>query len=397
MIGCMLAGLCLIGCTTATGSIPDKKAVMKAIHHECPTEVVKMVGIDKEGTAPKRWTYHVQSTERDLEFTAVSTLQQESIDGGYLPIYTPKVFVDYIKTVKSLYEPDMRAKLESSPFYCSYSSMVITSYDQIEEVCRELYEISSVFEPERNYNDEAWMKSNAPLSIKIYFDPNGIGEKYDDSWIQVSILAMNGCQSYDTYYDKVTKDYAQKVTDRLIVDADGVPTDLLGSTHKSMLPYIYVSGVLFTSEMANSPKGSGHYNRTDRAAQAFYDYDFGEYVVMLDACTVSEECDPHPLESYIQLAGGFPDMDYNKGHAEWEINDDRFELKATELGRDTIDEFVVTKNGENLNIRYHNFYDSQEIGIAYYMITVPVSDLARMLNMEVEVNEDAEIISFYNI
>ncbi len=392
---CLCLGL--MACSGINGKIPDKKQVVEAIYKQCPTETVKMVSIDKEPGPPKEWTYHVESTERDLHFTAVSGLRQIDIDGGYLPLYDPIVRVDYIKSVQELYRDSMREKVQESAYFHSANDngLLFTEYDQLEELCHDLYDISSIFTPESKYNDRAWMEKNAPIWVRIYYVFPGDDPEVLANTHVISYLAMDGCRNYEEFYQKVTTDLGQKITDGQLDSVEGVPESLLEEIHKSYLKTIYVDDIELTPDMVNGSAQEGHYNRTDRAVNAFYDKEFGEYVVMLDAYTVPVECDPHPLEAYVTLVGGSIETKHNGLQASWEIDGVSYELKVKETPDDLVEQYTVTMNGRDMKIRYHNQEQSAEIGIPHYMVTVPVTDLGMMINRKVDINEVTEEVKFY--
>ena len=85
----------LSGCkhfTTIAGTAPDEKKVLKAVNKECPTEQFELVSKTRTRTLPMEITYHFRSTERDLEFDAISTLHNLSFfKAGDTPIYYKEI------------------------------------------------------------------------------------------------------------------------------------------------------------------------------------------------------------------------------------------------------------------------------------------------------------------
>lgn len=368
-----LAGLA--GCTDENGDIPTKREVEKKVAESVTKEGYRLVDVVEEDTRPRKATYRFRSTDRDLEFEAVSTLVNFGLDGSKSGFYTPSVSCNYVPAVRNYYADRLQPMWDQTGLTRDGKSRLwISSYEDIPTAAKAIAAASSVYGEERRYNSQDWIDANLDITFAPYTDrtPDGKG-------LELANLPWDGVTKSGAKH-VLEMNYARLISEGKVLDDSSIPESVRKNVHKQTLDNIVVKGTALTAEMGNRETGT-EYNQDKKVFTASYDYEAMDYLVTLDAAVTEVRCGPHSLQVYVEAMGGTIDVKYGRGHAKWTIDGDVFELRASTANDDSVRSFEVTKNGKALGITY-----LRGIG-ARYLVRVPVSELCRMLNATADADE----------
>ena len=212
MMICICAVL-LSGCkqfTTIAGRAPSKNKVLLAVKKECPTEQIELVSQTRTRTLPMEVTYHFRSTERDLEFDAVSSVSNLSFfREGDTPIYCKEIEVGYADAVIDLYHDDT--------FYAMLGEIGGTSIffhdpSDFEQMARDLVMVSDIYAPEKEYNTEYWMKKHPihhTIAAMWVSDPENLKQSEK---VKIADIEINGCITYEEVLETLQEAYERNVS-----------------------------------------------------------------------------------------------------------------------------------------------------------------------------------------
>lgn len=212
----MVAGLSAVmlsGCgdyTSVDADAPSEDRVWEEVKKECPTEQIELVSSEVTRTHPMEVTYHFRSTERELEFDAISCVDNMSFfKDGDTPIYRKEINVGYADAVVNLYHDDA--------FYAMLNEVNGTSIffhnpSEFEQMAHNLVMVSDIYAPEKQFNTEEWMKEH-PLhhTIAAVWVSDPENTKESDKVIMAEI-EINGCITYEEVMETLQKAYDQKVS-----------------------------------------------------------------------------------------------------------------------------------------------------------------------------------------
>lgn len=404
----MLIGLCsffMTGCTTETGKIPSKSDVLKEVSEVAPTEQYELDHVDKRNTTPREAEYFFQSKERDLEFTALSTLQQISGYFGTWPFYNKRVYVNYVECVHMLYYDETMQILNSSSYYSPDKNKVdwssyaarnmrfdIDHYSDVESVAKTLAAISDLYSAELQYNTEEWVKEYPLINVHVkWFTHDEELSKTYKYGETVKAFDITGLDDYDYFLRQLQIGYAKLMRDELIPYDEDMPQSVMDELHADKLDYIYVNDRLMEDGMANSTI-DGHYNDGRDVFTASYSYDYDCYLIRIDVGSVEEKCNPHPFPAYIKAAGGSGGDVFKSSKQSWTIGNDSFELESTwDKKKGIISDVVVKKNGKLLDVRP---LTGNSFAGATYNVAYTVDDIAQLFDLDYEIDEEQGAIYF---
>ena len=203
----MIVASNLTGCSSILGKIPSEEDVMEYMTAEVETENYELVDSETIAGLPRKKIYYFESTDRDLKFTATSTLDKAWMLAGYSKIfYSKKIKSDYIDAVHALYKDDVINKLcEIEQYEKKNRAIVFESEAQFENIAEKIYEADQIYSAERKYNDQHWMNVNNITGIRLYY-------KIDDKVYSGNVIILNGNRTKKDILDEIYEkyEYAQK-------------------------------------------------------------------------------------------------------------------------------------------------------------------------------------------
>lgn len=374
----------LTGCKSKYSSIPGKEEVIRKVKEMCPMEEIELVSVEDTERNPKRTEYTFQSKERDLSFEAVSTLRQESIDGGMLPWYNDEIYCDYERKVKDLYIDRVKEIYESSSFYRDYD-LYFQSYTDIPQLAHTIAESNNIYREELAYNEPEWLTDRPIMQQRIFWTDETFATANNDD-VQVIVFAVDGQLTYDEIVETLSFRYAQKIVEGLIPNDKAMPKELLESTKRSEITDIVICD---TTLLNDKPYREGSYNVDKEIIRAMYDRESDSYYMPIDVGLTQVECGPQLMEYYVESAGGICEVNYRKGKIKWTLGNASYQLNATKSDTGYVGDVTITKNGEDMGV----ICKAGSIR-ATYLTGVSIEDLARMLGLSVRIEDDTKIV-FY--
>ncbi len=374
----------LTGCKSKYSSIPNKEEVMEKVNEVCPTEEFELVSVEDKERNPKKTVYTFQSKERDLSFEAVSTLSQESIDGGMLPWYYDEIYCDYERKIEDLYRDRVKEVYTSSSFYRDYD-LHFQSYADIPKLSHAIAESNKIYQEELAYNEPEWLADRPIMYQRVFWtDKTFVSTNNDD--VQVIVFAVDGQLSYDEIVEKLSFKYAQKIVEGLIPNDSTMPKERLESTKRSEITDIVICD---TTLLSDKPYRDGSYNVDKKIIKAMYDRESDSYYMPIDVGLTQVECGPQLMAYYVETAGGICEVDYRKGKIKWTIGNDTYQLNATKSDAGYVGDVLIKKNSI-----YMGVVCKAGLIRATYLTAVSIEDLARMLGLSVRIEDETKIV-FY--
>ena len=199
----VITAILLTGCKTKYGSIPSEQEVLDEMSKVVEQENYELVEKEEKKTKPKACVYYFKSTDRDLEFTATSSLTHNSFLGAQTTDYKEKISNDYADSVKDLYYDEIINIFKQSDLYDEKNnSFIIENNNQYNDVLRILLDADKIYSEENQYNSEEWMKNNPVMYVELNFVIDNktyygskvgiVGGRNEDEMIS----DMNYCRDY---------------------------------------------------------------------------------------------------------------------------------------------------------------------------------------------------------
>lgn len=172
----------LVGCKSKYGSIPKEEEVLEEVSAVVEKENYELVNKEEIKGSPKKCIYYFKSLDRELEFTATSSLTHNSFLGAQTTDYKDKISNNYAEAVKELYTDEIVEILKKSDLFNEKKfSFKIRDEEQYNEVLELLYSAEQIYSKESEYNSEKWMEENPVMFVELDFEIDGVyyfGSKY---------------------------------------------------------------------------------------------------------------------------------------------------------------------------------------------------------------------------
>jgi len=207
----VLLFLLLTGCGDIDGEIPGKEEVLSFMQGEVPGEHYVFDRVQsEEGALPQKDIYYFKSTDRELEFTAVSTLSAVGMDAT-IAGYKPCIYSQYPAGVHSLYSEEIDAILEELP-RDSQNVYCYDSYDDLARVASIIIRADEVYKQELAYNTQEWMNENPIKTISVRYIYTG--EDGKENFVTTVYAKLNGNLDFDEIYNRFCDRHKELVKEK---------------------------------------------------------------------------------------------------------------------------------------------------------------------------------------
>ena len=196
--------------TTIFGKAPNEDKVMQEVQIQCPTEQIELISQEKSQTIPEEVVYHFGSLQRNLEFDAVSLVDDITMfQPGDTGIYSKEIEVGYVDAVMNLYRNDeYYAKLYE---VCNGGTTVYFSNpSDFDQIAQNIVMLSDIYAPEKEYNTEEWMREH-PLDTICAVWVSDINNTKDADKVRTAHIDINGCITYDDVKEILQSEYNTKL------------------------------------------------------------------------------------------------------------------------------------------------------------------------------------------
>lgn len=380
--------LSLVGCGP-NGKLYKKSYVLDKVADNVPSEKYEFVKKEKVPDADvSTEIYYFKSLERDLQFRAISTRFSAFFDSG---LYTKGLQIKYADDVHELYENDLNRVLESYGYSTERIRFYIHSYNDLDKVAEGIVKADDIYKNELNYNTAEWMFNNPAKRCLITLRKENENGKEDN--YEIGGIYINGSWNYKMLYDYLCFKYASCVADGKFED-DTIPYEVMKSTHVTTLEHVYINDIEVSKIAYERSKENGTYNNSDYSYYADYCYKLNDYVIPYNPAAVPKECGPNPVEGYLEILAPGYEVEYKKGKISWDYNESHFESSATTNKEGYINDFVIYKDGKNINIPYVTCGEWTSPVRGLYMVGITATDFANLFNMTVEIDEENGCLYF---
>ena len=399
----MLAACVLTGCSGAKGKVAPQSEVDAKVALTVPSEAYTFFYAEEyDNELPKKVEYFYISNERELVFKGTSTLKKMYFQqSGELPFYEQSVDVDYLLQVQNLYNAKALAILSESPLICvretrSWSDvketatvfnydLQIEKYADIDECAKVIGQLQSLYSAEQQFNTQQWVSNHPLMKVRMLMDDDEGNTKL------IGIVPINGLGTAEDAYRSLCIDYALMIERELLPEDENVPKEVFDVLRMDNIRKAYIGDTKLTDNMANH-QVPGFFNNGEEVFLPKYNYDIDSYILTLDCGLSEEKCNPHPLEVYIENAGGKYTGDYATGTVEWKIGKNKYRLEAS-LSEDgkSVESFVVYRNDEDMEI---NVITDSDVSGQSYLVALPVGEVARMFEFDYEIDEENLVLKF---
>ena len=381
--------LSLIGCGP-TGKLYKKSFVLKKTAEYVPSENYKFVG--KEAVPDAHVSteiYKFQSLDRDLQFRTINTRVPAFFESG---LYTKSLQVKYADDIHALYENDLNHTLESYGYSTEHIRFYMHSFNDLERIAEGISKADDIYKKELNYNSAEWLINNPAMRCLITLRKENQNGKEDN--YEIGGIFINGTWNYKMLYDYICYKYASCILDGEFED-NTVPDEVMKTAHVTTLQHVYINDTEVSKTAYEKSKANGTYNNSESSYYAHYCYKLDDYVIPYNPATVGDDCGPNPVEGYLDvLAPGYV-VDYKKGKISWDYNGSHFESYAKENKAGYINEFIIYKDGKDINIPYVTSGEWTSPVGGVYMVGITAKDFANLFNMSVEIDEENGCL-YYN-
>ena len=390
VFGILAVCLLLTGCSTINGKLYKKYEVLAKVKEKITDEKYSFDHVEKNRKIrPKADVYYFKSKERDFTFTALSTLENITIDGP-TRFYSKSLEINYVDEVHALYLDEINGIIsellhETSGTFIQYE---YKSYDDLAEVAKILLAADDVYKAELAYNTQEWMSEYPVFDDKLYYKgPDENGDPYKNAKFGIK---LDGSWDYQSLYDYLTYNHIQKVYNGEIVDPT-ITEDKLSRAHALYLDP-YLNGINVKEDASETDKRNGLYNRLDSNYMCAYYYDWDCYIMRINLGLTDHKYGPQVVEYYTDSLFYSATVGENNGEVSWDNGTDRWSVKAKDK-RNTITSCVFTKNGSQVDIPYLTTDDATIIG-ATYVVGIKLDDFAKMFNLKYTIDEEAAAVIF---
>lgn len=389
LIFCALAVSALTGCKSIDDDPAKKSEVLKRVKQEVPSEKYEYLSMTRdESSRPKVDEYLFRSKERDITFTAVSTLAPFGIDGGTIG-YNDSIRVTYPDSVHELYRSRIDKVLadisESERDRYSYDS-----FDDIDPIVRTLIKADKIYREELAYNSEEWLSEHPVCTVSLNYRWND-GE--EDKHYQVHRVNIDGSLDYDKLYKRFSYEHAKAAKKEIIVD-ETIPEEQLARVHRDMLD-IYINFNEVSDSAYEDAKSRRLINNCADYYCCQYYYPWDCYVILLNTGLTGDDYAPQLMENYTEALGCPCHVKYNKGEITWVTERAEWKIK-TKWGRDhEMTDFGIYKDGDRVDVKYITYRDEMSVARATYTVGISVDDFADIFDLDVYIDEDSNMISFF--
>lgn len=394
----VLAIKSLTGCgISVTGDkVPSKSEVMKYVDELCPSEDVEYTVSTGSGGYynKKQVVYHYTSSERDLEFDVVATVDR----GGYeIYFWHPVILQSYNRAIFNYYREgiedvfvkyddvfDIKKYVESSEYFSTdpkkdahnHLQLLVDSYDDLLQAAEVCYELNMVYSEETKYNSLDWRNENPLFTVSV------ICTNITGNYNLLHNIIINGEVDHDDVYDELTEFYIQNVYDGKL--EDDTKFDMSGR-HKGRLQ-VTVDGKSVDRDDINGGTSVDAWKTENFVAK--YDYETGSYYLPLNL-KINKDRAPMLLQYYTKCAAGKIN-NYDKDTTKFSIGSDDYEIEL-DLGRidgnEVIEDFTFRRDGNKITVRtLEKSYERE------YIFWVHVDDMAEIFDFEYVIDEDNETI-----
>lgn len=380
--------LSLIGCG-AKGKLFNKSFVLKKVAENVPSEKYKFVS--KEPVADAKVSteiYNFQSLERDLQFRAINTRVPAFFESG---LYAKSLQIKYADDVHELYKNDLNNILSSYGYSTEHIRFYIHSFSDLKRVAEGIAKADDIYKDELNYNSAEWLINNPAMRCLITLKKENENGKEDN--YEIGGIYINGTWNYKMLYDYICYKYASCIIDGKFED-ETVPAEIMKTAHVTTLKHVYINDVEVSKTAYEKSKENGTYNNSDYSYYASYCYKLNDYVIPYNPATVGSDCGPNPVEGYLDVLAPGYEVEYKKGKISWDYNNSHFESYATENKDDYINEFMIYKDGKDINIPYVVCGEWTSPVSGVYMVGITATDFANLFNMTVEIDEENGCLYF---
>ena len=384
---CIFA-LSLVGCGP-DGKLYKKAYVIRKVADNVPSEKYKFVKKETVSDANvSTEIYYFKSLDRDLQFRAINTRVPAFFESG---LYTKALQIKYADDIHELYEDDINRVLESYGYSTDRSRFYVYSFDDLKRVAEGITKADDVYKNELNYNSAEWLLDNPAKRCLITLrqeKEDGKGENYE-----IGGIFLDGTWNYEMLYDYLCYKYASGVVDGKYEDGT-IPAEIMGSVHVTTLKHVYIDGIEVSKTAYEKSKANGTYNNSESSYYANYCYKLNDYVIPYNPATVGDDCGPNPVEGYLDILAPGYEVEYKKGKISWDYNGSHFESNATENKNGYINEFIIRKNGKDMNIPYVMCGEWTSPVGGVYMVGITAKDFADIFNMTVTIDEENSCLYF---
>lgn len=223
----------LTSCTSIDSEPYGKEEVLLAVSAQVPTEAYELVAVNTVSEKPKNMAYTFRSKERDLTFTANSTLTPVGIDATDTAFYHKEITCSYVQEIHKLYAERVRTALAQYDVYDSrHEWFSLLCFDDIDEAAKALYAASQIYAEELSYNNADFLKENPVTMIHAAWFPAPSAVENHDDWINVRNIDIDGVSTEQEYYDALAHAYGAKVFGEEIADDSAIPEEYLHAASK---------------------------------------------------------------------------------------------------------------------------------------------------------------------
>lgn len=384
---CLFA-LSLVGCGP-NGKLYKKSYVLKRVSNTVPSEKYKFARKESVPDASASTEiYYFESLERDLQFRAINTRLPAFFESG---LYTKNIQVKYADDVHSLYENDLYQILENYGYSTERNRFYIYSFNDLKRVAEGITKADDIYKNELNYNSSEWLYNNPAMRCHITLKKENQNGKEDN--YEIGGIYINGTWNYKMLYDYICYKYASCILDGKFED-ETVPDKVMKSAHATTLQHVYINDIEVSKIAYEKSKENGTYNNSESSYYANYCYKLGDYVIPYNPATVGTDCGPNPVEGYLDILAPGYEVEYRKGKISWDYNGSHFESFAKEGKNGYINEFIIYKDDQDINIPYVICGEWTSPVGGVYMVGITVKDFANLFDMTVEIDEENGCLYF---
>lgn len=382
--------LSMTACTDVDGDLMTEKEVLEKVAAQVQGEKYELISVAHfTEELPKRDVYTFKSKDRDMTFTATSTLGSVGIDASTIG-YEQRVYVGYAEGVQTVYEEQMENLLGELPRN-GKGHYLYESFADLSALTERIMEVEELYREELKYNTADWMIKNPLTRIGVaysFVDPDG--EERD---VLVYTVPINGAHEAKELYDLIAYNHVEKVKQGLIVD-NTTPQEQLDRFHEEKLPNVFVGDVNVADEAFAAAKGQNLINNSREMYSCYYYYPWDSYVMMLNVGLVEEDYAPKLVESYAEALHYSCFVDYGKGEIEWYNGPETVTLHAKKDADGRISFFTAYKGGEALNVPYITSKSEQTVVRGTYLVGISVDDFAKLFDVTYTIDEESGEIRF---